>query len=236
MKKVVKNLPLLLGVIFVFVIALGANTYTSGASRDTDKDGLTDRKEITLGTNPNDPDTDNDGLSDGLEVKDTNTNPKDADSDNDGLKDGEELAQGTDPNNPDSDGDGIVDSQDVDNDPIEADKFEASLVPTTNTLTFEEGRVEIKSESGGVKVEMEIKGVSDTSTGELVTNTGNKFLIDAAVDGVPSVLEIPFDLNGGEAEVEENLDLSGQFLSIHTVLLEDPNNETFASPGIILQE
>jgi uncharacterized repeat protein (TIGR01451 family)/uncharacterized protein (TIGR03382 family) len=83
---------------------------------DTDGDGLTDRREVELGTDPNDPDTDDDGLPDGLEVN-TNTNPLDDDTDDDGLLDGNEDANHngtvdsgeTDPRVFDTDGDGLGD-------------------------------------------------------------------------------------------------------------------------------
>ncbi len=58
---------------------------------DRDGDGLSDRAEQKLGTDPDNPDTDGDGLSDG-----------------------EEVALGTDPNDPDTDHDGIDDADDPD--------------------------------------------------------------------------------------------------------------------------
>ena len=63
---------------------------------DRDGDGLSDRAEQKLGTDPDNPDTDGDGLSDG-----------------------EEVALGTDPNDPDTDHDGIDDADDPD--PLGAD-------------------------------------------------------------------------------------------------------------------
>jgi hypothetical protein len=47
--------------------------------RDTDGDGLSDRKEATMSLDPNNPDTDGDGIPDGLD-----------DSDGDGIPDGVE--------------------------------------------------------------------------------------------------------------------------------------------------
>jgi hypothetical protein len=58
---------------------------------DRDGDGLSDRAEQKLGTDPDNPDTDGDGLSDG-----------------------EEVALGTDPDDPDTDHDGIDDADDDD--------------------------------------------------------------------------------------------------------------------------
>lgn len=58
---------------------------------DTDKDGLSDQVERTIGTNPNNSDTDGDGFGDGLEVH-AGTNPRDPaskpyDVNNNGLPD-----------------------------------------------------------------------------------------------------------------------------------------------------
>jgi MYXO-CTERM domain-containing protein len=75
---------------------------------DTDKDGLSDGLEGTLGSNPNDADSDDDGVIDGQEPNpsadtdgDGKKNVVDADSDNDGLFDGTEL--GKDCSNPATD-------------------------------------------------------------------------------------------------------------------------------------
>jgi Tol biopolymer transport system component len=102
--------------------------------RDSDGDGLTDRQEEEIGTDPNNPDTDNDGLSDGeevlrrntdplnpdtdtdllsdgAEVLEHNTDPLNPDTDSDLLSDGEEISLGTDPRNPDTDSDGLIDGE-----------------------------------------------------------------------------------------------------------------------------
>jgi len=62
----------------------------AAGQQDTDGDGLTDREEQDLGTNPQAPDTDNDRMNDA-----------------------DELAMGLDPTNPDTDGDGVVDGLDI---------------------------------------------------------------------------------------------------------------------------
>lgn len=64
---------------------------------DSDRDGLTDEEELSLGTSPRSADTDNDGLSDRDEVKQWGTNPLNPDSDADGFLDGEEVNNGYDP-------------------------------------------------------------------------------------------------------------------------------------------
>ncbi len=75
---------------------------------DTDGDGLGDRLEVKLGTNPNLADSDGDGLSDGDEQL-LGTNPLNCDTDGDGLEDGFEIQAGTDPKLVDTDGDGLTD-------------------------------------------------------------------------------------------------------------------------------
>ncbi len=90
---------------------------------DLDGDGLSNRQEATLGTDPVDADTDDDGLSDAQEVAlgapdlldpTVDTDPRDADTDDDGIPDGEERVIGadgvvTDPLDSDSDDDGLTD-------------------------------------------------------------------------------------------------------------------------------
>ncbi len=70
-------------------------------AEDSDGDGLSDKLEEELGTNPNDADSDDDGVSDGQEPNpsvdsdgDGLVNAVDPDSDNDGLYDGTELGLG----------------------------------------------------------------------------------------------------------------------------------------------
>jgi hypothetical protein len=67
-----------------------------GGSVDTDGDGLTDKEEEELGTDPELTDTDGDGLSD-LEERDLGTDGTQYDTDGDGYSDFEENHAGTDP-------------------------------------------------------------------------------------------------------------------------------------------
>lgn len=82
---------------------------------DTDDDGLTDGLEVdTYETDPTDPDTDGDGLADGPEVTEYSTDPTAQDTDGDGLSDGTEVsAYGTDPTAQDTDGDGLTDGEEL---------------------------------------------------------------------------------------------------------------------------
>ncbi|MCG8421154.1 MAG: thrombospondin type 3 repeat-containing protein [Proteobacteria bacterium] len=69
---------------------------------DSDGDGLSDKQEGELGTDPNNADTDSDGLSDGDEII-LGTDPKNPDTDNDGIPDGAEVEVGSDPTNAEDD-------------------------------------------------------------------------------------------------------------------------------------
>ncbi len=72
------------------------------ADDDPDGDGLSNKEEIGLGTNPQNADTDGDRLFDYDELNKYNTDPLNVDSDNDTLNDGDELAIGLDPNDPET--------------------------------------------------------------------------------------------------------------------------------------
>jgi len=89
--------------------------YKIAAERaDSDRDGLTNKVEKSLGTNPNVADSDADGLSDGLEVNTYSTDPLVADTDGDGLSDGSEVnTYGTQPLISDTDGDSVDDGEEI---------------------------------------------------------------------------------------------------------------------------
>ncbi len=77
--------------------AVQASNTTGLSTLDTDADGLTDQRELELGTDPRNKDTDGDGLSDGDEVLKYGTNPLDRDTDKDGFIDGTEVQKGYNP-------------------------------------------------------------------------------------------------------------------------------------------
>lgn len=86
----------------------------TGGDLDSDGDGLLDREEAEIGTDPFNPDTDGDGLSDYEEVRIHKTDPLNPDSDYDGLTDGAEvLVYKTNPLNPDTDAGGVSDGHEV---------------------------------------------------------------------------------------------------------------------------
>jgi len=89
---------------------------------DSDGDGLSNKDEAELGTDPDVADSDGDGLDDGAEV-DSGSDPLNADTDGDGLSDGDEASLGTSATESDSDGDGYLDGWEVDagSDPANAE-------------------------------------------------------------------------------------------------------------------
>lgn len=96
---------------------VNADATAAWLAADDDGDGLTNARELELGTDLNNPDTDGDGLSDGEEVMVWGTNPTLRDTDGDTLSDGQEANDlGTSPTNVDTDGDGMNDN--VDPDPL----------------------------------------------------------------------------------------------------------------------
>lgn len=99
---------------------------TDTTPKDTDKDGLTDAEEKTLGTDPNDSDSDGDGVLDKDEVGTDSSKPLDTDGDGtidaldedddgDGLLTRKENYGGT-PQTTDTDKDGTADFRDKDDD------------------------------------------------------------------------------------------------------------------------
>ncbi len=87
----------------------------AGDWKDSDKDGLSDVTEKSIGTKVWNADSDGDGLTDGQEVNELLTNPRLADTDGGGKDDKTELNQGRNPRNgsddygavPDNDNDGL---------------------------------------------------------------------------------------------------------------------------------
>ena len=96
---------------------------------DTDNDGLSDGKEIELGTDLTVSDTDNDGLTDGSEVHNHSSDPLDNDTDDDYLNDSYEVDLGTDPGDRDTDGDYLNDNSEVElgTDPLAIDTDDDGL-------------------------------------------------------------------------------------------------------------
>ncbi|MBP1648177.1 MAG: Peptidoglycan-associated outer membrane protein [Bacteroidetes bacterium] len=93
---------------------VGMSVSGESGSADPDGDGLTNKEEKELKTDPHKADSDGDGLTDGEEIKTYKTDALKGDSDGDMLADGEEVKTNrTDPNKADTDGDALSDGEEI---------------------------------------------------------------------------------------------------------------------------
>ncbi len=147
-----------------FLIGL---TFTIGSNEnaDSDKDGLTNKVEEELGTDPENPDTDGDGLKDGAEVNQYKTDPLNMDSDADGLNDGAEVNQyKTDPLNTDSDGDGLKDGAEVNQyktDPLNTDSDGDGLSDGAEVNQYKTDPLKADTDGDGLSDGAEVQYKSD---------------------------------------------------------------------------
>jgi outer membrane protein OmpA-like peptidoglycan-associated protein len=175
-------------------------------SLDRDGDGLTDARELELGTDPDNPDTDGDGLSDGEEVLVYKTDPLNPDTDDDGLKDGAEVhTYKTDPLNPDADGDGLKDGAEVftyKTDPLNADTDGDGLKDGEEVLTYKTNPLKADTDGDGLKDGEEVltyktdplnpdtdgDGLKDGE--EVLTHKTDPLIVDTDIDGLTDGQEV----------------------------------------------
>lgn len=137
---------------------LGGITFVGESGEaDPDNDGLSNRIEEELGTDPKKSDSDGDGFSDGEEFLDYKTNPLNKDTDADGLSDAAEVREyKTDPLKQDSDGDGLNDGDEVmkyNTDPLKVD---------TDTDGLSDGDEVLKDATNPLKGDTDGDGLSDS--------------------------------------------------------------------------
>lgn len=142
---------------------------------DSDHDQLSDRQELTLGTNRLNSDTDSDGLSDKQEVT-LGTNPLKADSDGDGVTDKQEMTLGLDPHKADTDGDGFKDG--LDTLPLDPRGGQPPAATSTAAVTSAPSTI---SQVVTQTVETLKTAVSDVTTGSYGASIGS---VNQAVDTV----------------------------------------------------
>jgi hypothetical protein len=122
---------------------------------DLDEDGLTNERELEVGTDPEKADTDGDGLVDGEEVETYGTDPTVPDSDGDGLEDGPEVnTHGTDPTKPDTDGDGLDDGSEVreyETNPTKPDTDDDGLEDALEINTYGSDPAKVDTDDDGLR-------------------------------------------------------------------------------------
>ncbi len=137
-----------------FSFLLGLTVSGESGDADPDHDGLSNREEKELGTDPHNPDTDGDGLTDGDEVHKYHTNPLKADTDGDGLSDGDEvLKYNTDPLKFDTDGDGLSDGDEVlkyHTDPLKIDTDGDGLSDGDEVLKYHTDPLKVDTDGDGL--------------------------------------------------------------------------------------
>ena len=146
---------------------------------DSDGDGLTNKKEREIGTNPFLIDTDYDGLPDPIEIDKSKTDPLKADTDEDGINDGDELDLELDPLKKDSKDDGVNDGD--------------------RELTYN-----VNNESLGVSITINGKGnIASTSVDILKNSTFES--MDGVLDKVYNFYSNG-TINSAEVRIKYNLD------------------------------
>ena len=126
----------------------------SDAEADSDNDGLTNKQELSIGTNPVIPDSDGDNLTDGDEVNKYGTNPLIPDSDDDKINDGDEIKLGLDPLNPNTFG--VPDSEYT---------FNVGLTDNSDAMS------EINTSDNEYKLSIELKAAGNVSENISVTES-----------------------------------------------------------------
>jgi len=134
---------------------IGASYSIGSGNKDSDGDGLKDKLEKQIGTDPNKPDTDGDRLNDGEEYSHYKTDALKADTDNDGLRDGDEvLVNKTNPLKTDSDDDGLKDGDELltyKTDPLKADTDGDGIKDGEEVLTSKTNPTNADADGDGLK-------------------------------------------------------------------------------------
>lgn len=161
------------------------------AEADSDGDGLSNREELDLGTNPRNPDTDGDGLTDGEEVE-LGTDPLNPDTDGDGIPDGDEIKLKLDPTSDTTDG--IKDSERTTEQEIAADSEIMSQINTDENPMK-------------VSIELEAAGLAETSLSVGESGYTTAISNSAVVGSIPE-FTYTSGLSTGEVTVKFTADKS----------------------------
>ena len=147
--------------------------------KDSDCDGLNDKEEAVLGTDPDNPDSDGDGLLDGFEVTyafdPLLAGEESKDPDGDSLDNLTEQVHGTDPTNWDSDADGFGDGDEVNR--FGTDPLFAGIYLTDNQNMSDHGVSAIDSQ-GNIHVVWTDSPYENPEIYYTMLNSGGGTLID----------------------------------------------------------
>lgn len=178
----------------------GGATTTPVTPTDTDSDGLSDKLEMEIGTNPNDADSDDDGLIDGQEPNfnldtdnDGKINALDPDSDNDGILDGTEA--GKDCNN------------------AATDKTKNTCVPDADMAATTTSPIKADTDSGGIPDGIEDinkNGKIDPQETDPNNPADDVTATDMDMDGLPDAVETAIGTNPMDADSDDDGVLDGQ--------------------------
>ena len=136
-------------------LGIGFTFQSDRGNSDDDMDGLIQKEEKLLGTDPKNPDTDGDGLKDGEEVNKYKADPLKTDTDGDGLGDGDEVMKyKTDPLKADTDGDGLNDNDELmqyKTDPLKADTDGDGLNDGDEVMKYKTDPLKADTDGDGLK-------------------------------------------------------------------------------------
>lgn len=213
-----------------FNVGLGVIYGHQWADKDADNDGLMDKEEKELGTDPLNPDSDGDGLNDFDEVRKYTTNPLLTDTDKDGLNDydeifkfktnplladtdGDTLTDGDEVNNyktiptiKDSDGDGLDDNEEIltyKTNPVKADTDGDNLVDGAEVKTYKTDPLNADTDKDKLTDGEEVE---KTKTNPLVADTDSDTLLDGDEVNVYKTNPLKADTDGGS--VNDNIEIT----------------------------
>jgi len=184
-------------------VTYGLNPLQDDGNEDKDHDGLVNKDEYALETNPIDSDSDNDELNDYSEYVTYGTSPTDADTDDDLAPDGWEIRYGFNPlvddSFTDSDLDGLIEIEEYyyGSSPLSSDSDSDGLGDFEEAIEYHTNPTAADSDFDGLS---DFDEVMFTGTSPLSKDTDD--------DGMPDLWEVTHNLNAtmNNADLDPDLD------------------------------